>query len=185
MKLIRTLLPLSLLAVCGFAQDVHYNYDRNADFAKYRTYKWVEVPGVTPLNQLIDRQLKDAIEAELSKKGLVRATGDNSDLLVSYQAAVNKEQQFNAFTAGGPGWGYGPGWGRGWGYGSFSTTVQSTTIHVGAVGFDMYDAAKQTLVWRGEATKTIDTNAKPDKRQKNIEKGAAKLLKNYPPPVKK
>ena len=49
----------------------------------------------------------------------------------------------------------------------------------------MYDAAKKELVWRGVASKTLDPKAKPDKRQKNITKGVEKLLKNYPPPVKK
>jgi len=49
----------------------------------------------------------------------------------------------------------------------------------------MYDAANRDLVWRGVASKTIDTKAKPDKQQKNLAKAIAKLLKNYPPPVKK
>jgi len=44
---------------------------------------------------------------------------------------------------------------------------------------------KKQLVWRGVASKQIDTKAKPDKREKNLDKGMAKLLKNYPPPVKK
>ena len=38
---------------------------------------------------------------------------------------------------------------------------------------------------RGRASKTIDPNAKPEKRQKNLNKAMTKLLKNYPPPVKK
>jgi hypothetical protein len=45
----------------------------------------------------------------------------------------------------------------------------------------MYDPSKKQLVWRGVASKTLDTKAKPDKRQKNLQKAAAKLLKNYPP----
>ena len=32
---------------------------------------------------------------------------------------------------------------------------------------------------------TIDDKANPEKRQKNLDKAMAKLLKNYPPPVKK
>ena len=35
------------------------------------------------------------------------------------------------------------------------------------------------------ASKTLDENAKPEKQQKNLAKAVAKLLKNYPPPVKK
>jgi hypothetical protein len=34
---------------------------------------------------------------------------------------------------------------------------------------------------RGDAAKTIEANVTPEKRKKNIEKGVAKLLKNYPP----
>jgi hypothetical protein len=49
----------------------------------------------------------------------------------------------------------------------------------------MYDSAAKTLVWRGLASKQIDTKASPEKRQKNLDKGMAKLLKTYPPKVKK
>jgi hypothetical protein len=45
----------------------------------------------------------------------------------------------------------------------------------------MYDSSQKQLVWRGVATKTIDSGASPDKRQKNIQKGLEKLPKNYPP----
>jgi hypothetical protein len=50
---------------------------------------------------------------------------------------------------------------------------------------DIYDPGTKQLIWRGVATKTLDTGAKPGKRQRNITKAIAKLLKNYPPPMKK
>jgi hypothetical protein len=40
------------------------------------------------------------------------------------------------------------------------------------------------LVWRGTASKTIDPNAKPEKKQKNINKAVEKLLKSYLPKIK-
>jgi hypothetical protein len=49
----------------------------------------------------------------------------------------------------------------------------------------MYDSTQKELVWRGVATKALDPKAKPDKKQKNMNKAAEKLLKNYPPPPKK
>jgi hypothetical protein len=49
----------------------------------------------------------------------------------------------------------------------------------------MYDPAAKQLVWRGSASKTLDPKAKPDKKQKNINKAVEKLLKKYPPEVKK
>lgn len=186
MGLVRMTALLVLLAMSGFAQTVRYNFDRSADFSRYKTYQWVQIKEGSQLNPLVDEQLKNAIDAELSRKGLTKVDG-NSDLLAGYQAAITEEKQFDAYTSGfGPGWGYGPGWGLGWygGFGSVSTTVQSSTIQVGSIVFDMYDAAQQKLVWRGEASKTLDPKAKPDKQQKNLQKGVAKLLQNYPPPVK-
>ncbi len=41
------------------------------------------------------------------------------------------------------------------------------------------------LIWRGTASKTLDTKAKPDKREKNLRMGIAKLLKNYSASIKK
>ena len=184
MKITRVIGSLLLLAIGGFAQDVRYNFDRSADFSKYRTYKWVKVKDAAQLGQLADQQLKSAVDAELAMKGLVKSDG-NTDLDVAYQAAINQEKQFNSYSSGfGPGWGYGAGWGYG-GFASTTTTGQTSTIHIGSVGLDLYDAGKQKLIWRGEVSKTLDVKAKPDKVQKNLQKAMAKLLKNYPPPVKK
>jgi len=80
------------------------------------------------------------------------------------------------------------GWGRaGWyGAGGMSTTTGSTsTILIGQIALDVYDAKAEKIIWRGLASKTIDQKAKPDKQEKNLAKAAEKLLKNYPPPVKK
>jgi hypothetical protein len=65
------------------------------------------------------------------------------------------------------------------------TTGQTSTIYIGQLALDMYHAAPKTLVWRGVVSKTLDANAKPDKQQKNLTKSVTKLLKNFPPPVKK
>lgn len=64
------------------------------------------------------------------------------------------------------------------------TTGQTSTIYVGQLAVDMYDATHKDLVWRGVVSKTLDPKAKPDKRQKNLDKAVAKLLKDYPPKPK-
>jgi hypothetical protein len=63
-------------------------------------------------------------------------------------------------------------------------TATSSTIRVGQLDLDMYDSANKRLVWRGTVTKTLDPTAKPDKRQKNLQKAVEKMLKNYPPKKK-
>lgn len=170
----------------AFAQDVRFNFDKQAAFGGFKTYRWVALKGAQPLSDLTDRQIKAAIDVELSKKGLTPVDGAGpADLLVGYQAAVDTEKQFTSYDTG---WGYGPGWyGGGWyGHGGGGMTTGSTsTIYVGQLALDMYSASPQNLIWRGVASKTLDQNAKPEKQQKNLAKAVAKLLKNYPPPIKK
>jgi len=178
-------LAVLLATAMAIAQDVRYNFDSSADFSKFKTYKWVTIKDAPTLDTLIEKQVKDAIDAELAKKGLTKVDSDDANLYVGYQAGVGTEKQFSSYSTG---WGYGPGWyGRGWyGAGGMSTTTgQTSTIYVGQLALDMYDSANHDLVWRGVASKTIDPKAKPDKQQKNLQKAVAKLLRNYPPPAKK
>jgi hypothetical protein len=180
---------LSLAALgSAWAQDVRYNFDKDTDFSKFKTYKWVVIKDATPMNDLIDKDIKEAADAQLAAKGLTKVDTDDADLFIGYQAAVGQEKQFTSYNSS---WGYGPGWyGGGWygGHGGMSsgtTTGQTSTIYVGQLGIDMYDSAKKDLVWRGVVSKTIDPKAKPDKQQKNLNKAMTKLFKDYPPKPKK
>lgn len=172
---------LLLAASAALGQDVRYNFDRNADFSKFKTYKWVSLRDAAKLDDLTDKQIKDALDTELAQKGLSKVDSDQADLFVGYQAAIGTEKQLTSFNTG---WGYGAGWYRGgwYGYpGGGMTTGQTSTIYVGQLVVDMYDSANHDLVWRGVASKTLDTKAKPDKQQKNLNKAVAKLMKSYPP----
>jgi hypothetical protein len=174
---------LLLAASSSFAQDVRYNFDRSADFSKFKTYKWVSIKDATKVSDLVDKQIKSAIDAELATKGLIKVDGDDANLYIGYQPGIGQEKQFNSYSTD---WGYGPGWGRGWygGMGSSTTTGSTSTIYTGQLDLDMYSSAGHDLVWRGVVSKTIDPNAKPDKQQKNLAKAVKKLLKNYPPVAK-
>jgi Domain of unknown function (DUF4136) len=180
-----TAAALLLLGGNALAQDVRYNFDKDADFSKFKTYKWVDIKGAQKPNDLVDKQIKDTIDTQLATKGLSKVDSDDADLLMGYQTAIGSEKQFTSYNSG---WGYGPGWyGGGWygGGGMSTTTGQTSTIYTGQLALDMYEQGKKDLVWRGAVSKTIDQKAKPDKQQKNLTKAITKLLKNYPPPVKK
>ena len=179
MRLIRclTFLAFSVMAVCAYGQDVHYNYDRRAKFASYKTYQWVDLRGRVP-DELIDRDIKRSIDEQLAQKGLTKVEKD-ADLYIGYQSVIDMEKGINLSawgTRGGPG-GFG-GWG---GFDSGTVTGQTSTISVGMLLVDLYDPAKKLLVWRGDATKAIDLKKDPDKNYKNLQKAMAKLFKNYPP----
>jgi hypothetical protein len=224
----RTLLPFFLIFIPGvFAQDVHYNYDRGANFAGYRTYQWIELPGNGPRtddagsprsrvelpllptglpapppslppppsgvpasapyfldgasdirangseDQLIDQEIKRAIDEQLAQKGLKKVEKDG-DVLVAYHAGLHQETAINLFGSG-----FREGGFNGWAHGSIQG--QTSTIPIGTLLVDLYDPAKKQLIWRGDATKSIELKKDPDKNYKNLQKAMAKLFKNYPP----
>src|SRR6201998_1996841 len=134
------------------AQDIRYDFDKDKDFSKYKTYKWVPIKGADAPDDLTAKQITSAIDTELARKGLTRTDSDNADLYIGYQTAIGSEKQFTAYNSG---WGYGPGWGGGWyGYGGMMTTTtygSTSTIYSGQLDLSMYDAQQKQLVWRGIA----------------------------------
>ena len=163
---------LALLVVGGaLAQDVKYNFMPGTNFAKYKTYKWVNIEGGSHPNQIVDAEIKQAVNSQLTSKGLIKTDNDKPDLYVGYQIAVDQEKQWNAFGMGGARWG---------GMGS----ATSSTITNGTLVLDLYDPTIKQLIWTGNATKTIDPSGNQQKNQKNLDKAMQKLLKNYPPPQK-
>lgn len=151
------------------AQDVRYNFMPGTDFSKYHTYKWVAIEGGAHPNQIMDAQIKQAVDSQLATKGMTKTDSDKADLYIGYQIAVDQEKQWN---------GYGMGGGLRWGG---MASAQSSTINVGTMVLDMYDPGTKQLVWTGNATKTIDPSSNQEKNQKNLNKAMEKLLKNYPP----
>jgi hypothetical protein len=149
-------------------QDVRYNFMPGTDFSKYHTYKWVTIEGGAHPNQIVDAEIKQAVDSQLAAKGLTKTDNDRADLYVGYQIAIDQEKQWNAFGMGRARWG-----------GMASAT--SSTITNGTLVLDMYDQASKQLVWTGNATKTLDPSNNQEKNQKNLNKAMQKLLKNFPP----
>jgi Domain of unknown function (DUF4136) len=166
-----------IVFACGaaLAQDVNYNFAQGTDFSKFKTYKWVDIPGAEAPNQLLDQQIKQSIDSQLAAKGFVKTDADTADLYVGYQLSISQQQQWNAYGTGGMGWRMGGG----------MVTATSSTIQIGTLGFDVYDQAGKQLIWRGSATKTLNPPKDPEKKQKNLNNAVAKLLKDFPPPIKK
>jgi len=55
-----------LAASTASAQDVRYNFDKDTEFSKFKTYKWVTIKDASKLDDLRDKQIKEAVEAELA-----------------------------------------------------------------------------------------------------------------------
>jgi hypothetical protein len=158
---------LALLATTGVAQSVSYDYDRSADFSKLKTYAWIEGTGLS--DDLNHKRIVGALDAQMEAKGFTRVEpGAHPDVLLAYHADFNKNLEINGFSTGVAAY----RWGR-------SARVEE--IVVGRLTVVMLSGENRDLLWRGIATRELDVDASPEKRDKNIGKAAEKLFKNYPP----
>ena len=162
---------LATLASTASAQDISYDYDKSADFSRFKTYAWV--PGHNLPDELNNQRIVSAIDRQLAAKGLRRVDANASpDVLVAYHALFDKDVEIRGFSSGWAGYRFGA---------HRSGTARVEEVVVGTLAVDVIDARTRTIVWRGMATKDVDVKADPEKRDKNINKAAEKLFKHYPP----
>ena len=92
-----------VMIACAYGQDVHYNYEHGANFAAYKSYEWVDIPGPggAVSDQLIDQAIKQAVNEQLSQKGLIQVERDGY-LKVGYHALIRegKSLDLSGFGAG-------------------------------------------------------------------------------------
>ena len=166
-----TVLPaLLFVVVSAYSQDIQY---RSVNFASYKTYQWIDIPGGAVSDQLIDQAIKRAVDEQLAKKGLTRVE-KCADLYVGYQAAIEEEKNLKLARTRASRW---------WS----ADIVQSETsvIPSGILVVNLYDPRIKHLIWRGDVSKTIELKKDPNKNYKSLQKAMAKLFKNYPPQPKK
>jgi hypothetical protein len=164
-----------LLPALAAAQKTSFDFDKTADFSKYKTYALKD--GTKVGQPLIDNRITAAIQEQLAAKGLTRNDA-SPDIVVVYHVAFDKQQDITAYSSGYGGYGY--RWGGGWG----TTDVRVNEILVGTLVIDVADASKKEVVWRGMGVKEVDTQAKAEKRDKNITSAVTKILQNFPPKKK-
>lgn len=160
-----------LLGTITLAQNVTYDFDKTANFSKFKTYAWI--PGTNLADELNHKRVVSAVDTQLAAKGLAKIEKSASpDVLVAYHATFDKALQITGFSSGWGGYRFG---------GNRTGSARAEEILVGTLAVDIVDARTKTIVWRGIATKDIDVNANGDRREKNINRAAEKLFKNYPP----
>ncbi len=175
LRVLITVMGAAGLVGTALAQQISQQYDRSADFSKYKTYRWVTVEGSSSqISQLTAPNIMNAANAQLAQKGFALVPGESPvDMYVAFQAGVDSQKELNWYSSGGY-------WRWGGGMGSASTS----TINVGTLALDMYDTARHQMIWRGTATKTLNPSKDPEKNYRNLEKAVAKLLKDFPPKPK-
>ncbi|MCU0357451.1 MAG: DUF4136 domain-containing protein [Cyclobacteriaceae bacterium] len=174
------LLPVLILAVSCSSLQVTYDYDKQADFGKYKTYAYSEDSQKLPVGDLNRNRIMSAVDTEMAAKGFTKS--DQPDIWIDMHIRAEQKTEAIANTTG-PGY-YGGPWRYGYGGGFSTTTVNYNEYIEGTLFINMVDVAKQQIVWQGRATKTIDENASAEQRDKNISYAVKQIFMKYPP-VKK
>ena len=74
---------LLTVASTALGQDVRYNFDKDTDFSKFKTYKWVTLKGATPVT-IRDKQIKEATMPVGYKRALHEGDANFCGLSNSY-----------------------------------------------------------------------------------------------------
>ena len=157
---------LGVILVCACASNVVVDYDKQADFASYRTYGWGK--GTPAKNPNLDRQIVKVIDEHMARKGYTKTEAD-PDLLVTYHAAAHEEIDYSEAS-------FGQGY-----HSSISPSAGEVPmrVNVGEIVVDMYDTKQQRNVWHGVGTDLVRDD--PSKTALEIQNGAAKMFEKFPP----
>jgi hypothetical protein len=164
------LAALVALAPCALeAQTVKIDFDKKADFSKYKTFAWSESqePAVNLANHV---RITGAIEAELVAHGFAKAESGRPDLKVRYVGKVEEKLRGSSYTTG-----------SNWQPNDLRTMVDIKKVKEGTLIVELYDRATRLLVWRSVAT---DTPASPDQIEQQIQDFVKKSFADFPPQPK-
>jgi len=172
---------VSLFVSCS-TLTVNSDYDRSANFTKYKTFSFykLNLSGIA-VNELNQTRIINAIKAEMVKKGFTEVN-ENPDLLVNATTVIQVEKQYNANSYG-MGGAYRPyRWGGGYG-GMSSTTVTVQNYTEGSLVVDVLEASSNTLLWTATGSKEIGSqNDNPDQA---ITDAVNQIMQSFPPDRKK
>ena len=173
---------LTLAAGCA-GQQVTTDYSPATSFSQFRTFALVSPPDTAAAQQLLDQRVRNAVQAQLTTKGLTPADRQNADLYVGYGMVDKTHRQLYTYNDG---WGWGGGWGwryYRWGV-AWPMTVQRRveTYTDGTVVVNLVDAKTKKVVWEGEVPDVVNLPVdNPVRATKEVDAAVTKLFTKYPP----
>jgi hypothetical protein len=168
------------LAGCASGPDIRADYDKAADFGKYRTYGFVANAGTDSgdYRALATQMLQSAASRQMEQRGYTRA--ENPDLVINFKGKLEEKTDIESVPAPhyGPGWGYGGWYGApygGWG----GTEVTTRRYNVGTLVMDIVDREKRQVVFQGGISDVV-TKEMQQNREATISKAVEHLFSQYP-----
>jgi len=173
---ITTLMIVAFFVGCS-SLSVHHDIDKNANFAAYKTFVWVESTDTTsgedgeesPPRSSESELIRSLTNKLLAEKGL-KLDPDHPDIFVTSHSGEERKIDVT---------------GQGYSYGGEYTGWQDAGIGLyaykeGTLIIDLVDARTKNLVWRGVAQGVMLGGSKRE-RNKMITKALEEMFKKYPP----
>ncbi len=144
---------------------VETDYNRETDFSKYKTYRWIpHVKGTedNPLmnDPLIEGHVKNAVNAGMAKKGFTKIEEGHPDFLMAYYFTSRNRVDVTHY---------------------YSYWYPHTNVYQyqeGTLILDIVDREEKQLLWRGWATGVLEDRGNIHYQ---INHSVNKLLSRYPP----
>jgi hypothetical protein len=177
---IATLVAAAALAGCASGPDVRGDYDRAADFGKYRTYNFMAAAdgNNAEFRSISQQMMQRAASREMEARGYVKS--DTPDLVLNFKGKLEEKTDIQSTPAPmyGPSWGYG-GW-YGAPYGGYGATEVTTRRYkVGTLVMDVIDREKRQAVFQGGLEGVVTSKMMQDK-EGTITNAVAAIFAKYP-----
>jgi len=133
----------------------------------------------SPRNPLVTQRARDAIQAELTRRGFsLVSNAAAADFVVDFTIGSRERVDIESYPApyAGPYWGY-PGW---WGYRYWGSEVDARQYREGTLSIDIFDAHTHKPVWHGWATKEL-TQSDIEHSETPIRAAVKSVLSTFPP----
>lgn len=181
MKILLSLLLVTLLTACATPMRARSDYDSRNDFSRYQSFAWIaEDPLITPrdsgvqVSPLNRRRIVEAIESQLASKGFRKAADTSgADFILSFTVGARERIDVQSYPVRYHGY-----WGWGRAYVGYEADV--STYRQGTLAIDVFDASSNQPVWHGWATKRI-TDRDVETAAQQIPAAVAAILADFPP----
>ena len=163
-----------LFVACSQMVDVSDKFEPGTDFAKLKTYAWMEGASgsdIKPAGSLdldVDTPLRKAVDKQMVAKGF-KEVKENPDVLVKYFLGTRTTVYATDF---------------GMHYQDQVGWDETSSLQDGQLTIDLMDSKSQIVVWRGSAFGALNTQPSQAIVNKNVDRAVAKIFKQYPPKTK-
>lgn len=168
---------LIMLAGCGSGISVQTDFDPKVDFAKLKSYGWMESKG-SDLDKfpLAKKRIQVSVNRALSAKGYTPVVAtETPDFYVVIHAGAKEKMNVTDW-----GYSYGPYWGA---YGPYGRNIDVSYYTEATLFIDVVQnlEGKPELAWRGAGTGVVRSASSPEEAEENIQIAVDTILQDFPP----